>query len=359
MVVYILQTIFLLAVALVIGAIVGYYLKLMFGCKEDDASAAASSGETAASAATASASSVSSSSAKAASDTSKSSDDSNTIKAGLVSSDSSSDSASSAKAASKATAAKKSAAKKTAAPKKSAAPKAAVSSAKAAPVKSAPAKSAAKSSTTKAAVVTSADDLKLIKGVGKLNEKRLNDEGISSFAQVAAWKKADIEDFDAKLNFKGRIEREEWVPQAKALAKAKPKAAPAAKAAAKPATKTATKTSNAKPAAVKASAPKKAAAVKKAAPKKAAAVAKSGPDDLKMIKGVGKLIETKLAKEGITSFSQIAGWKKADITEFDEKLSFKGRIERDEWISQAKILAKGGTTEFSKRAAKGDVPSSS
>lgn len=359
MVVYILQTIFLLAVALVIGAIVGYYLKLMFGCKEDDASAAASSGETAESAATASASSVSSSSAKAASDTSKSSDDSNTIKAGLVSSDSSSDSASSAKAASKATAAKKSAAKKTAAPKKSAAPKAAVSSAKAAPVKSAPAKSAAKSSTTKAAVVTSADDLKLIKGVGKLNEKRLNDEGISSFAQVAAWKKADIEDFDAKLNFKGRIEREEWVPQAKALAKAKPKAAPAAKAAAKPATKTATKTSNAKPAAVKASAPKKAAAVKKAAPKKAAAVAKSGPDDLKMIKGVGKLIESKLAKEGITSFSQIAGWKKADITEFDEKLSFKGRIERDEWISQAKILAKGGTTEFSKRAAKGDVPSSS
>jgi predicted flap endonuclease-1-like 5' DNA nuclease len=348
MVVYILQTIFLLAVALVIGAIVGYYLKLMFGCKEDDASAAASSGETAASAATASASSVSSSSAKAASDTSKSSDDSNTIKAGLVSSDSSSDSASSAKAASKATAAKK-----------SAAPKAAVSSAKAAPVKSAPAKSAAKSSTTKAAVVTSADDLKLIKGVGKLNEKRLNDEGISSFAQVAAWKKADIEDFDAKLNFKGRIEREEWVPQAKALAKAKPKAAPAAKAAAKPAAKTATKTSNAKPAAVKASAPKKAAAVKKAAPKKAAAVAKSGPDDLKMIKGVGKLIETKLAKEGITSFSQIAGWKKADITEFDEKLSFKGRIERDEWISQAKILAKGGTTEFSKRAVKGDVPSSS
>jgi predicted flap endonuclease-1-like 5' DNA nuclease len=348
MVVYILQTIFLLAVALVIGAIVGYYLKLMFGCKEDDASAAASSGETAESAATASASSVSSSSAKAASDTSKSSDDSNTIKAGLVSSDSSSDSASSAKAASKATAAKK-----------SAAPKAAVSSAKAAPVKSAPAKSAAKSSTTKAAVVTSADDLKLIKGVGKLNEKRLNDEGISSFAQVAAWKKADIEDFDAKLNFKGRIEREEWVPQAKALAKAKPKAAPAAKAAAKPAAKTATKTSNAKPAAVKASAPKKAAAVKKAAPKKAAAVAKSGPDDLKMIKGVGKLIETKLAKEGITSFSQIAGWKKADITEFDEKLSFKGRIERDEWISQAKILAKGGTTEFSKRAVKGDVPSSS
>lgn len=348
MVVYILQTIFLLAVALVIGAIVGYYLKLMFGCKEDDASAAASSGETAESAATASASSVSSSSAKAASDTSKSSDDSNTIKAGLVSSDSSSDSASSAKAASKATAAKK-----------SAAPKAAVSSAKAAPVKSAPAKSAAKSSTTKAAVVTSADDLKLIKGVGKLNEKRLNDEGISSFAQVAAWKKADIEDFDAKLNFKGRIEREEWVPQAKALAKAKPKAAPAAKAAAKPATKTATKTSNAKPAAVKASAPEKAAAVKKAAPKKAAAVAKSGPDDLKMIKGVGKLIESKLAKEGITSFSQIAGWKKADITEFDEKLSFKGRIERDEWISQAKILAKGGTTEFSKRAVKGDVPSSS
>lgn len=159
------------------------------------------------------------------------------------------------------------------------------------------------------------------------------------------------------------------MPQAKTLAKDAAKKKPAAastagakKAAAPKAAAKTTKAPAAKTAAAKAPAKKAAAkkpAAKKAAPKKAAPKAPAKPDDLKLIKGVGKLIETKLAKEGITQYSQIAAWKKADIADFDEKLSFKGRIERDEWIAQAKILAKGGTTDFSKRAAKGDVPSSS
>ncbi|MDX5369017.1 MAG: NADH-quinone oxidoreductase subunit E, partial [Alphaproteobacteria bacterium] len=42
----------------------------------------------------------------------------------------------------------------------------------------------------------------------------------------------------------------------------------------------------------------------------------------------------------------------------DARLKFKGRIERDDWIGQAKVLAEGGETEFSKRVEKGDVPSS-
>ena len=63
------------------------------------------------------------------------------------------------------------------------------------------------------------DDLKLISGVGPKNEKILHDLGIYTFAQVAAWKKAEREWVDAYLNFHGRIEREDWVKQAKALAK--------------------------------------------------------------------------------------------------------------------------------------------
>jgi NADH-quinone oxidoreductase subunit E len=63
------------------------------------------------------------------------------------------------------------------------------------------------------------DDLQLISGVGPKNEKILHGLGIYTFAQVASWKKAEREWVDAYLNFHGRIEREDWVKQAKALAK--------------------------------------------------------------------------------------------------------------------------------------------
>ncbi|MEM9619327.1 MAG: 50S ribosomal protein L21 [Pseudomonadota bacterium] len=78
---------------------------------------------------------------------------------------------------------------------------------------------------------------------------------------------------------------------------------------------------------------------KKAAPKKAAAA--DSADDLKKLSGVGPVLEKKLIEAGVTSFAQIASWKKKDIEEFDEKLSFKGRIEREGWVDQAKELAKG------------------
>ncbi|MBO9402758.1 NADH-quinone oxidoreductase subunit NuoE [Shimia sp. R9_3] len=78
-------------------------------------------------------------------------------------------------------------------------------------------------------------------------------------------------------------------------------------------------------------------------------------DDLKQLKGVGPALEKKLHDAGVTTFAQIAGWTADDIAEMDDKLSFKGRIERDGWVEQAKLLAEGGETEFSKKVAKGDV----
>ncbi len=78
-------------------------------------------------------------------------------------------------------------------------------------------------------------------------------------------------------------------------------------------------------------------APKKEAPKKAA---KAEADDLKQLSGVGPALEKKLNEAGVTTFAQIAGWKKADIAEFDEKLNFRGRIEREGWVAQAKKLAK-------------------
>ncbi len=99
----------------------------------------------------------------------------------------------------------------------------------------------------------------------------------------------------------------------------------------------------------------KKAATKPAAPKAAEKPAKaeskgsSGADDLKKISGVGPVLEEKLHALGITSFAQIAAFTPEQIAEIDEKLNFKGRIEREDWIGQAKILAEGGETEFSKK----------
>jgi predicted flap endonuclease-1-like 5' DNA nuclease len=77
-----------------------------------------------------------------------------------------------------------------------------------------------------------------------------------------------------------------------------------------------------------------------------------GADDLKLLKGVGPKLEQTLNALGFYHFDQVAGWRKKEIEWVDDNLKFKGRIERDGWVAQAKILAKGGETEFSKRSKK-------
>ncbi len=80
-------------------------------------------------------------------------------------------------------------------------------------------------------------------------------------------------------------------------------------------------------------------APKKEAPKKEAPKAAAGPDDLKLLKGVGPALEKKLHENGVTTFAQVASWGPEEIADMDDKLSFKGRIERDGWVEQAATLA--------------------
>lgn len=68
------------------------------------------------------------------------------------------------------------------------------------------------------------------------------------------------------------------------------------------------------------------------------------PDDLKLISGVGPKLEQVLNGLGVWTFAQIADWKAEEIAWVDDYLQFKGRIDRDDWISQARALAKGGIT---------------
>jgi len=79
-------------------------------------------------------------------------------------------------------------------------------------------------------------------------------------------------------------------------------------------------------------------------------------DDLKRIKGVGPKLEQLLNSLGFFHFDQIAAWTASEIAWVDENLKgFKGRVSRDNWVDQAKTLAAGGDTEFSKRVDDGDV----
>ena len=73
-------------------------------------------------------------------------------------------------------------------------------------------------------------------------------------------------------------------------------------------------------------------------------------DDLKRIKGLGPKLVTILAEQGITRFAQIAAWSDADVARIDATLGrFAGRIERDQWVEQAKLLAAGDNAGFTQR----------
>ncbi len=116
---------------------------------------------------------------------------------------------------------------------------------------------------------------------------------------------------------------------------AQPAPAPAAKAAPKPKPARATK-----PQAVSTGKPSRPQGLAKARGGKA--------DNLQQISGVGPKLERTLHGLGFYHFDQIAAWSRDEVDWVDEHLRFKGRIDRDEWIPQAKLLAAGDTEQFTK-----------
>jgi predicted flap endonuclease-1-like 5' DNA nuclease len=94
--------------------------------------------------------------------------------------------------------------------------------------------------------------------------------------------------------------------------------------------------------------PKRAAVAADGKPATLSAPRGGGADDLKRITGVGPKLEGTLNDLGFWHFDQIAAWRKKEIEWVDSRLKFKGRIERDNWVDQAKALAKGGDSATSK-----------
>lgn len=81
-------------------------------------------------------------------------------------------------------------------------------------------------------------------------------------------------------------------------------------------------------------------------------------DDLKLVRGIGPQNEGRLHALGVWHFDQIAAWTSEESLWVGGYLAFPGRIEREGWVAQAKVLATGAMTEFAQRAARGEVPTS-
>ncbi|CAN1567051.1 hypothetical protein MCELHM10_02968 [Paracoccaceae bacterium] len=105
------------------------------------------------------------------------------------------------------------------------------------------------------------------------------------------------------------------------------------------------------PAPVKPAPVRPAPAVAPVGPVRLKAARKGGADDLKQLEGVGPALEKLLNSLGFYHFDQIASWTDADIATVDAEMkSFKGRIARDRWVAQAKIIATEGLEAFRERA---------
>ncbi|MEM1435599.1 MAG: hypothetical protein AAGG11_16185 [Pseudomonadota bacterium] len=81
------------------------------------------------------------------------------------------------------------------------------------------------------------------------------------------------------------------------------------------------------------------------------------PDDLTRIRGVGPRLKALLAENGVYYFWQIASWTPADVAFMDTRLErFSGRIERDNWIAQARTLAAAGGASSAPATAEAPAP---
>ena len=89
------------------------------------------------------------------------------------------------------------------------------------------------------------------------------------------------------------------------------------------------------------------------APAPAPTAPSAAADDLKRIKGVGPKLVALLHSMGVTTFAQIAAWEEADIDRVDAQLgSFAGRVRRDSWVEQARLLGAGDIAGFEAKFGK-------
>ena len=160
------------------------------------------------------------------------------------------------------------------------------------------------------------DDLKMISGIGPFIEERLHALDIFTYKQISKFAKKDIETINLAIEyFSGRIERDEWVAQAKELARAEKE---------------------------------RVDLLDRIRAKKTRVyydriglAKKEEADNLTVINGIGGWINEKLNALDIYTYRQISKFNEEDIDIVTDAIEyFPGRIERDEWIHQAQELVR-------------------
>jgi predicted flap endonuclease-1-like 5' DNA nuclease len=174
---------------------------------------------------------------------------------------------------------------------------------------------------------TDKDDLQMISGIGPFIEERLHALDIFTFKQISNFTAHDIETIDEAIEyFSGRIERDEWVAQAKELVYNEEQRLELLD--------------------------RIRARKTRIYYDRIGLSSLEKADDLTVIIGIGGWIQEKLNALDIFTYSQISNFTDEDIVSVTEAIEyFHGRIERDEWIEQAKELVRieGNKVELLKR----------
>jgi predicted flap endonuclease-1-like 5' DNA nuclease len=193
-------------------------------------------------------------------------------------------------------------------------------------------------------------------GIDHETEQALYNMGYSRYAEIAQWTADDITVVEELLGRPGRVALDNWVEQARVLARyAGEPATPRPVRLADAIRENKAKAGQTEPVRSDVAGLR---SVRSQALRGELPASGDRVDDLKRIRGIGVLIEKRLNALGITSYEQVANWTKADIDSVSSQLDFRGRIERENWIEQARILASGGQTEFSRRVDRGEVETS-
>lgn len=199
-----------------------------------------------------------------------------------------------------------------------------------------------------------ADNLRRVKGIGPQNEARLNALGTWHFDQIAGWTAQNAKWVGTFLAFPGRIEREDWINQAKALAAGEDTAFSK-----RYDTGGVTYQEVDKEAQARIVADIADDGFPGDKPKNLIDAPRGGkPDNLTLIDGIGNGIEKKLNAIGCWHFDQVAAWTDIEQTWIGHYVGFAGRPQREGWVREAAILASGGTTEHAKRVENGEISTS-
>ncbi len=205
---------------------------------------------------------------------------------------------------------------------------------------------------TEAPVDPNNDALTAIDGIPAGIEVKLNEVGITRWDQIAAWTEDDISKYSDQLGFQDRIQRDRWIEQAQALSSTKaPTALPTESDSAQEATEQEPEKEEAidqfslfasepieDPIPLTESLSDDELLLDDPSLGKVYRRPPSTIDDLTRIKGIARVIEGRLHEIGIFRYNQIAEWNETNVEAFSKRLTFKDRIQRDQWITQCETL---------------------